>query len=104
MIKKHFFWLILGILFWGSIPILIAGLMLDKSFAQLLELIIFFILLTAFVTIVIQFYIGGFSNTNPKIWFFIPISCWILFSIFQLIEGGSTDEWIIYDLFRKIFN
>ncbi len=104
MTKKHLSWLLFGILFWGSIPVFISGFLLNKSFYQLLELIIFFIIFTVFVTLVIQFYIGGFSNSNPKKWFFIPILCWLVFGVFQLIEGGPKEEWLIFDLIRKIFD
>ncbi len=104
MNKKHLFWLCSGILFWSIIPVILAGLVVNKGLSDIIShagIVLFF---TIIVVLLIQEIFREFkTNINPKSWFFIPLLCWILFSCVQLFEPPYSDRLFIFDLIVDFF-
>jgi hypothetical protein len=91
MKENRIVWLILGTVFWGIIlALLINFLFPDKNFAKL---IIEYVVFTGILTLVMQFYSGGFIILTPKKWFFIPLACWVIMIIWGVVEITLLGEW-----------
>jgi hypothetical protein len=91
--KKHINYLILGIVFWG---LLIGGIIKIFFWPEitLVEIEIIYIVLTAFITLLMQWYAGGFYIRTPKNWFYIPLGSWAIVLIWVKVEtfiaGGNS--------------
>ena len=87
MTKKHLYWLVIGILAWGSIPSIFLNMYFGFSLKKLLSTTPVFLLITIIVVLMVQYEIGGFSIGAPKRWFFIPLFSLILFLILGIVEA-----------------
>ena len=90
MKKNHFAWLILGTLFWGCLLALFFALIFPEN--NLVWLLLKFIIFTALLTLIVQYYIGGFTIITPKKCFFIPLVCWIIVIVWGSIEMRLLGE------------
>ncbi len=58
---EHVFFLLCGVLFWGTIPVLSISFFLAKPITQLFEPVVMFVLFTFCATLGMQCEIGGFQ-------------------------------------------
>ena len=91
MKKKHFVWLALGTLFWGGALALFSALFFPEN--NLAELLLKFIVLTALVILLVQYYIGGFEITSPKVFFLLPLICWVIMIVWGSFETPDVGTW-----------
>jgi len=84
-------WLTLGTIFWGIILAILYVLFFPDR--NLTKLIIEYVVFTAILTLVVQFYIGGFIIFKPKKWFFIPLACWVVLILWGAVEITLLGEW-----------
>jgi len=104
MTKKHFYWLLLGVIFWGTIPVLCIGIILDKNFYNIIESLSFFIFFTIMFTLIILGTDGTFPFSDPKKWFFAPLLCWLIFIVFDFLGISNIGEWIVSDVINEVFH
>jgi hypothetical protein len=87
MKRSHFKYLILGILFWGVTIALMINYLFGSKNLPIPALIGIYVVLTALFVLLVQFYIGGFSATTPKNWFFVPLGVWIFIGLWGIVES-----------------
>ncbi len=88
MTKTHLKYLILGVLFWGVIIGFIVNTIFYDESSSIWFLLFWYVFGTVFVTLIAQYYIGGFPTKSPKKWFFIPLLSWVFCIVMLFIEGG----------------
>jgi len=89
MKKAHLKYLLIGIIFWGVVIGLIVKFIYyqDISF---LKLLLIYSAATLFITLLVQFYMGGFLFKDPKRWFYLPLICWVIVIVWGNIEIMMT--------------
>lgn len=91
MKKNHITWLIFGTLFWGILLAVLSVIFFPEN--TLIPSIIKYVVFTGILTLIVQFYAGGFIIITPKKWFFLPLICWIIVIVWGIIEITILDEW-----------
>ena len=94
MNKNHIAWLILGTLFWGALLAVLSVLFFPEN--NLIKLILKYVVFTGVLTLIVQYYIGGFNIITPKKWFFLPLICWIVIIVWGVIEITVLGEWSLF--------
>ena len=87
MKKEHLIYLAIGTIFWGIIFGFILGIFFVDNVRSVGLVLCFYTLFTAFIVLLVQFYIGGFPLVSPKKCFFIPVAVWFFVFIWGSIEG-----------------
>ncbi len=100
MIGKSILWFIIGILFWGGMPIFLIYLTSEKSNEELFEFVIYFISITIFACIYSQYYISLFKKGNSLKYFFLPVVSWILLCLIQLFQLTKLEDFIIFEFIK----
>jgi hypothetical protein len=91
MKKNHIAWLILGTLFWGVLLAVLSVVFFPEK--NLITSILKYVVFTGILTLIVQYYTGGFIIITPKKWFFLPLICWIVVIVWGIIEITVLGEW-----------
>ena len=94
MKKNPIVWLILGTLFWGILLAVLSVLFFPVN--NLLISIIKYVVFTGVLTLIVQYYAGGFITITPKKWFFLPLICWIVVILWGIVEITVLGEWSLF--------
>jgi hypothetical protein len=87
MKRSAFKYLIFGILFWGVTIALLINYLFGGRNLPIPALIAVYVVLTALLVLLVQFYIGGFPANSPKNWFFVPLGVWIFIGLWGIVES-----------------
>jgi hypothetical protein len=94
MKKNPIAWLIFGTLFWGILLAVLSVFFIPKQ--NLLISIIKYVVLTGVLTLIVQYYAGGFITITHRKWFFLPLICWIVIVVWGIVEITVLGEWSLF--------
>jgi hypothetical protein len=94
MKKNPIAWLILGTIFWGTLLAILSVIFFPQN--NLAVSIIKYVILTGVLTLIVQYYAGGFIIITPKKWFFLPLICWIVVIVWGILETTVLGEWSLF--------